>query len=88
MSGYNSEAGHAWVIDGYERRNAVYTYYYLDAPTVVYDTRVAAVATYFHCNLGWGENNNYYYNNGYFNSNSFLHNNNLMGVYDITPNNN
>lgn len=85
MSGYNSEAGHAWVIDGYKRRNVIYTYYYLDAPTVVYDTRIAPISTYFHCNLGWGKNNNNYYNNGYFNSNSFLHNNNLMAVYDITP---
>ena len=85
MSGYNSEAGHAWVIDGYERRNAIYTYYYLDAPTVVYDTRRIPSSTFFHCNLGWGENNNNYYNNGYFYSESFLHNNDLMVVYDITP---
>lgn len=78
----NRGEGHAWVIDGYKRRNAIYTYYYLDAPDVVYDTRVHTISTFFHCNLGWGGDSN-----GYYNANSFLHKNNLSVVYDITPNN-
>ena len=87
MSGFpESGPGHAWVIDGYERRNAIYTYYYLDAPTIVYDTRVATIATYFHCNLGWGPyHSNQTYAGGYFHSSSFLYNNRLSAVYDITP---
>jgi hypothetical protein len=78
----NRGEGHAWVIDGYNRRNVIYTYYYMDAPTVVYDTRVHTISTFFHCNLGWGGDSN-----GYYNANSFLHKNNLSVVYDITPNN-
>ena len=83
----NEYVGHAWVIDGYERHNAIYTYYYLDAPDVVYDTRVHTISTFFHCNLGWGEEANRNNNNGYFNSNSFMYNINLSVVYDIIPNN-
>ena len=74
--------GHAWVIDGYRRNDVHYTYYYIDTPDVVYDTRVHTIATYFHCNLGWGGDSN-----GYYNASSFLHKNNLSVVYDITPNN-
>lgn len=87
MSGFpESGAGHAWVIDGYKRNDVHYIYYYLDAPDVVYDTRVHTISTFFHCNLGWGPNHpNQTYAGGYFHSGSFLHNNRLSTVYDITP---
>lgn len=87
MSGFpESGAGHAWVIDGYKRNDVHYTYYYIDAPDVIYATRVATIATYFHCNLGWGQNNQSQTSaGGYFHSGSFLYNNRLSAVYDITP---
>lgn len=85
MGGYNSVVGHAWVIDGYNYHNSSVTYYYTFAPYNVFESIVLSNYTYFHCNLGWGENDNSSFNNGYFNANSFLHNNNLTAVYDITP---
>ena len=88
IGGYNSEGGHLWVIDGYNYHDSRTTYYYTYAPYNIFETTGVSTYTYFHCNLGWGENNYYQkVNNGYFYSNSFLHNNNLSVVYDITPNN-
>ena len=84
MSGYNSEAGHAWVIDGY-RHQSTREVYFNTITFAIFETNVINSYTYFHCNLGWGLVPDQTYNNGYFNSNSFLHNNDLMAVYDITP---
>ena len=83
MDGYNNQFdGHNWVIDGYNRRNTRFTYYYIDRPNFIYETRIVGSVDYFHCNMGLGRESN-----GYYLSSSFSHNNSLCTIYDITPNN-
>lgn len=83
MDGYNNQFdGHTWVIDGYNRINTRYTYYYIDRPNFIYETRIVGSVDYFHCNMGLGGRND-----GYYLSSSLLHNNSICTIYDITPNN-
>lgn len=51
--------GHAWVIDGYKRQRTDITYYYTTPPYNIYKKNTEYGKFYYHCNWGWGENDNY-----------------------------
>lgn len=79
--------GHAWVIDGYDYTGYRTTYYYTYEPYDRYDTFITSSYIYFHCNLGWGaDNEDQTTNNGYYFAYSLKYNNHLKVIYDITPN--
>lgn len=79
--------GHAWVIDGYNYTGYRTTYYYTYEPYDRYDTFITSSYTYFHCNLGWGDDHeDQTTNNGYYFAYSLRYNNNLKVIYSITPN--
>lgn len=70
MTGYCSEGGHAWVIDGVGNINYdIHRYYYYNPKTHQYKDSeiISQCSKYVHCNWGWAGQDN-----GYF----------LLGVYD------
>lgn len=53
--------GHAWVIDGYNHTTTFATYYAIPLPHVKLGESSFGSPFFYHCNWGWGGNNNGYF---------------------------
>lgn len=78
--------GHAWVVDGYKNTYTERIYYYDYAPYDVYMTTNLDSRIYYHCNWGWGGDDNGYFLFGSFNTINGNYNYNFKIAYNITPN--
>ncbi len=58
--------GHGWVVDGYYHYKDLISYYSTKPPYSLYTTICTDSYTYFHCNWGWGgDDNGYYFSNAF-----------------------